>query len=84
LVFPLEVISEKDVEVGLNMGWNRVRFPAPVPVGCRLRVTAEYVSAEDKGKGWWEYVDRYTVEIEGTEKPACVAENVTRLQFKDQ
>ena len=83
LVMPLEVIAEEDVEVGLNMGWNRVRFPAPVLVEDRIRLTAEYVSAEDKGNGWWEFVDRYTVEAEGTEKPVCVAENVTRLQFKD-
>jgi acyl dehydratase len=80
---PVAVLSEEDVEVSLNIGWNRVRFPAPVPVGRRVRATAELVSVEDKGKGWWEVIVRYTVEIEGTEKPACVADNVGRLQFKN-
>jgi acyl dehydratase len=81
LVGTLEVLDEDDVEVGLNIGWNRVRFPAPVPVGSQIRATVELVSVEDKGNGWWELVDRATVEVDGSEKPACVAENVARLQF---
>jgi acyl dehydratase len=79
-----EVLDDEHLEVGVNMGWNRVRFPAPVPVGSRIRATAKLVSAEDKGNGWWELVDRFTVEIEGGEKPAAVAESVTRLQLKKQ
>jgi acyl dehydratase len=54
-----------------------------VPAGSRVRTTAELLSVEDKGNGWWEIVDRYTVESEGSEKPACVAESVGRLRFKD-
>jgi len=76
-------IDEERLELGVNMGWNRVRFPSPVPAGSRVRTTAELVSVEDKGGGWWEIVDRYTVETEGSEKPACVAESVGRLRFKD-
>lgn len=79
-----EVLDEEYVEVGLNMGWNRVRFPAPVPVGSRIRATAELVSVEDKGNGWWELVDRVTVEAEGGEKPASVAESVARVRFMEQ
>jgi acyl dehydratase len=79
-----DVLDDEHVELGVNMGWNRVRFPAPVPVGSRIRVTAELVSADDKGKGWWELVDRYTVEIEGGDKPASVAEGVSRLLLKSQ
>lgn len=77
-------LDDERIELGVNMGWNRVRFPAPVPVGSRIRASAELVSVEDKGKGWWEVVDRYTVETDGGEKPACVAESVGRLLFKDQ
>jgi acyl dehydratase len=61
------------------MGWNRVRYPAPVPVDSKIRATAELVSAEEKGGGWLEIVDRFTIEVEGGEKPACVAESVVRL-----
>jgi acyl dehydratase len=64
--------------IAVNMGWNRVRFPAPVPAGSRVRATAELVSVEEKGGGWWEIIDRFTVEVEGVKKPACVAESVGR------
>ena len=74
--------SPTQVAFGVNMGWNRVRFPAPVPAGSRVRATAELVSVEEKSGGWWEIVDRFTVEVEGGEKPACVAESVTRILLR--
>ncbi len=83
-----EQISARDamdleqIALGVNMGWNRVRFPAPVPAGTRVRATAELVSVEERGNGWWELVDRFTVEAEGGEKPACVAESVARILFR--
>ena len=70
------------IALGVNMGWNRVRFPSPVPAGSRVQATAELVSVEDKGGGWWEVVDRFTVTVEGGEKPACVAESVGRLLLR--
>ena len=83
-----EQISTRDAEdleqiaLGVNMGWNRVRFPAPVPAGSRVRATAELISVDDKGGGWWEIVDRFTVEREGAEKPVCVAESVGRILLR--
>ena len=68
--------------IAINMGWNRVRFPAPVPAGSRVRAIAELVSVEEKGGGWWEVVDRFTVEVEGAEKPACVADSVGRILLR--
>ena len=50
--------------------------PSPVPSGSRVRATAELLSVDEKGGGWWEIVDRFTIEIDGAEKPACVAEGV--------
>lgn len=76
-------IDEEQLELAVNMGWNRVRFPAPVLAGARVRATAELLSVEEKGDGWWEVVDRYTVETEDSAKPACVAESVARLRFRD-
>jgi acyl dehydratase len=79
--------DEADLEhiaFGVNMGWNRVRFPAPVPAGSKVRATAELVSVEEKGGGWWEVVDRFTIETEGGEKPACVAESVGRMLLRGE
>jgi acyl dehydratase len=72
----------EQIALGVNMGWNRVRYPAPVPAGSRIRATAELVSVDEKGGGWWELVDRFTIEVEGTEKPACVAESVGRIMLR--
>jgi acyl dehydratase len=79
-----DVADMEQIALGVNMGWNRVRFPAPVPAGSRVRATAELVSVEEKGSGWWEVVDRFTVETEGGEKPAVVAESVGRILLKSE
>jgi len=65
-------------KLGINYGWNKVRFPAPVPIGSRLRARAQVQEVEEAGNGWWAVVTRFTVEVEGSEKPACVADSVGR------
>lgn len=65
--------------MGVNYGWNKVRFPAPVPVGSKVRCYAQIVEVEDVGGGWHQVVTRFTVEVEGNEKPACVADSVGRV-----
>ena len=74
----LELLSSSGFKLGVNYGWNRVRFPAPVPAGSRIRATAEVTEVEDVGGGWWQVVTRFTVEVEGSDKPACVADSVGR------
>jgi acyl dehydratase len=66
-------------KLGINYGWNKVRFPAPVPVGTRLRCYLQIVDVSDVGGGWYQIVTRFTVEAEGSEKPACVADSVGRV-----
>lgn len=66
-------------KLGVNYGWNKVRFPAPVLVGARLRCYAQIVEVADVGAGWYQVVTRFTVEAEGGEKPVCVADSVGRL-----
>lgn len=66
-------------QLGVNYGWDKVRFPAPVPVGSRLRASAELIASGDLGNGWFHNVTRFTVDIEGGEKPVCVADSVGRL-----
>ena len=68
------------MRLGINYGWNKVRFPAPVPVGARIRTRGEILSVEPKG-GMIEVVNQLTVEVEGQTKPACVGESVLRLAF---
>ena len=76
--FRRDLIASTGFKLGVNYGWNRVRFPAPVPVGYRIRATAEVTEVEDVGGGWWQIVTRFTVEVEGGEKPVCVADSVGR------
>ena len=74
----LELLNSSGFKLGVNYGWNRVRFPAPVPAGARIRATAEVTDVEEVGGGWFQVVTRFTVEVEGSEKPACVADSVGR------
>jgi acyl dehydratase len=73
-----ELIESKGFKLGVNYGWNKVRFPAPVPAGAKLRTTAEVMAVDDVGGGWVQVVTKFTVEAEGGEKPVCVAESVGR------
>jgi acyl dehydratase len=64
----------------INYGINKLRFPNAVTVGSRIRARCKLLSAEE-AKGSIEIVEEYTVEIEGADRPACVAECVMRLYF---
>ena len=66
--------------MGVNYGLNKVRFPAPVPSGSRVRATAKPLSVEDV-PGGVQITSQVTVEREGGDKPVCVAETVSRLYF---
>ena len=66
-----------DVKMGVNYGLNKVRFPAPVPVGSQLRARIVLLSVEDI-PGGAQLVWQVTIEREGGDKPVCVAESITR------
>ena len=74
-----DLVESTGFKLGVNYGWNKVRFPAPVPVGSRVRASVEMVSVEEVGGGWWQVVQRWMVEVEGSEKPCCVADSVGRV-----
>ncbi|NLT04880.1 MAG: MaoC family dehydratase [Solirubrobacterales bacterium] len=76
----LEQIFRVDgAAMAVNYGLNRVRFPAPVPVGARVRGNATLAAAKDVGGGAVEAAVAVEVEVEGAPKPACVAEAVIRF-----
>jgi acyl dehydratase len=77
--FREDLISASGFQLGVNYGWNKIRFPAPVPAGSRVRASAEVVELDEVKDGWWQMVTRFTVEVEGSEKPCCVADSVARF-----
>ncbi|MEU2868228.1 MaoC family dehydratase [Streptomyces olivoreticuli] len=68
------------VRMGINYGLNRVRFPAPVPVGSRLRARA-VITGVSEVEGGVQLTTAVTVEREGGDKPVCVAESVSRFTW---
>lgn len=64
-------------KMGVNYGYEKIRFPSPVPVGSRLRVSAKILSYEPVGKTMQTIIE-WTVEREGSEKPACIAQMIFR------
>ncbi len=64
----------------INYGINKLRFPNAVVAGSRVRAHCKLLSAEE-AKGSLELIEEYSVEIEGQERPACVAECIMRLYF---
>ncbi|MER7201413.1 dehydratase [Streptomyces sp. CB01635] len=76
-LFGPQLIRVDGMKMGVNYGTNKVRFPAPVPVGSRLRATAKITGVDDVPGGVQVSV-AFTVERDGGDKPVCVAESVSR------
>jgi acyl dehydratase len=68
--------------MGINYGSDKVRFLQPVPVGGRVRARQKYLEAIEKNPGQWLIRSLVTIEIEGTEKPAMIAETLAMYVFK--
>ena len=73
-----QIYTVEGLRMGMNYGSNKVRFPAPVPVGSRVRAGAELLELTSGPRGAQATV-RVTIEREGGDKPACVAETVAVL-----
>jgi acyl dehydratase len=80
LLIPMssQVLKVTDSRVAVNYGLNKVRFPAPVPVGTRVRLNATLAAVEEI-KGGYQVTLAAVVECEGSDKPVCVAEPVFRF-----
>ena len=73
-----EIFQVEGVAFGVNYGLNKVRFPAPLPVGGKVRMSAKVAGVEDI-EGGAQLTLELTFEHEGTEKPVCVAESLARV-----
>lgn len=71
-----QIIKVEGVKASINYGLDKLRFPSPVPAGKRVRARLKLLALEPSGEG--RYLARYstTIEIEGGDRPACVAENL--------
>ena len=71
----------ENAKMGINYGLNRVRFLAPVPASRRIRVRSELVDAAVVDDTTVDLIVRHTVELDGSDKPAAVAELIARMVF---
>ncbi|NIL76850.1 MULTISPECIES: MaoC family dehydratase [unclassified Rhodococcus (in: high G+C Gram-positive bacteria)] len=77
-----EIYSVENVKLGINYGSNKVRFVNPVTVGSHVRLQTTLASVDDVAGGAVQIVTTQTLEIEGVDKPALVAETITRFVFE--
>ncbi|NND67827.1 MAG: MaoC family dehydratase [Halioglobus sp.] len=77
-LFLPEIMTVQNTSMGVNYGCEKVRFPAAVPVGSRIRGRGEVISAEEV-KGGVQVVVRMTIEIDGSDRPACVIDTISRF-----
>ncbi|MDI3389146.1 MaoC family dehydratase [Streptomyces sp. B-S-A8] len=74
-----ELLQVTGVGMALNYGVNKVRFPAPVPVGSRVRLHASIVDVQPVSRGGVQMTRSFTFKLDGSAKPACVAESLTHF-----
>lgn len=80
-MFLPQLFRVEGMKMGINYGANRLRFPAPVPVGSRVRAVAELIEAELREGNAVQTTIRVTMEVEGSAKPGCVADIIGRYYF---
>jgi acyl dehydratase len=73
-----QIVQVRGIAMGINYGADRLRFPAPVPVGSKVRAGAELLEVEDTRDGAVQAKLRVTVQIEGNDKPGCVIDTISR------
>ncbi|WP_371494524.1 MaoC family dehydratase [Kitasatospora sp. NBC_00374] len=73
-----QVYRVDNIRMAVNYGLNKVRFISPVRVGSRVRARVALTAAEETAGGW-QITSEVTIELDGVDKPACVAEAVARL-----
>jgi len=81
-LFLPQLVSYQRLKMGVNYGCDKVRFPAPVRVSSRIRGRGEVINAEPLQGDGVQVTVRITVEIDGSDKPGCVVDTISRLYFE--
>lgn len=79
-----QLMTVENLAMGVNYGCDRVRFPAPVRVGSNIRGAGEIAKVETLPNGSVQVVVRVTVEVEGSDRPGCVVDTISRYTFVTQ
>jgi acyl dehydratase len=74
-----QIVTVENISMGVNYGLDRVRFTSPVPVGSKIRARGQLTKADAMKGGAVQCVVRVTVEVEGSERPACIADTISRF-----
>ena len=77
-LFLPQIVEVRGIRMGVNYGVDKVRFPTPVRVGARIRGGGELINVEEV-KGGVQATIRVTVDIEGSERPGCVVDTISRF-----
>ncbi|MFT6051455.1 MAG: acyl dehydratase [Halioglobus sp.] len=77
-LFLPQIMQVDNTSMGVNYGCEKVRFPAAVPVGSRVRGSGEVIDAREV-KGGVQVIVKITIEIEGSDRPACVIDTISRF-----
>ncbi len=78
-LFLPDIFKVNNISMGINYGVEKVRFPAVVPAGTNIRGSGELVRVEEVKGGAVQAVVRVTVEIENSDRPACVVDTINRF-----
>ncbi len=78
-LFLPDIFKVHNISMGINYGVNKVRFPSAVPVGSKLRGRGELVEVEEMKGNAVQAIVRVTVDIEGSDRPACVVDTINRF-----
>ncbi|MCL5041343.1 MAG: MaoC family dehydratase [Gammaproteobacteria bacterium] len=76
-----QLMCVENLQMGVNYGCDRVRFPSPVRVGARIRGAGEITKVETLANGAVQVVVRVSVEVEGSDRPGCVVDTISRYTF---
>jgi acyl dehydratase len=80
---PIDPKAYEGLVMGVNYGLDKVRFPSPVPVDSKIRARRSLAAVEQKAPNALQIKQVVTIEIDGSPKPACVAETLSRLIYSD-
>ncbi len=81
-LFLPQLVQYEGLKMGVNYGCDKVRFPAPVPVGSHVRGHGQVIAAEPVAGDGVQVTVRITVQIQGSDKPGCVVDTISRLFFE--